>query len=75
MADFTSLKLEVNTNTQGSPTWTQASDAANHEIRFHNTSTAGLGVASASWPYFIRPAAAGGIDYAYVYTADATGQS
>ena len=72
MADFTSLTLEANTGTNGSPTWTSVL-GANKEWRWSDVSSAGGSTASASWPYTTRPAATGGVDYAYAYTADATG--
>lgn len=72
MADFTSLVLEANTGTNGAPTWTSVLGASK-EIRYSDVSSAGLGTASASWPYVTRPAATQGLDYAYAYTADATG--
>ena len=72
MADFTTLTLDANTGSQAVPTWTSVL-GANKEVRWHDTSTAGLTTASASWPYVTRPAATGGIDYAYAYTADAVG--
>lgn len=72
MADFTSLVFAANTNTNGSPTWTTILGSGK-ELRFHDTNSAGLTTASASWPYMTRPAATGGVDYAYAYTADAVG--
>lgn len=72
MADFTTLKLQANTNTQGSPTWTDL-NGAGHELRWSDVSTQD-NVASASWPYTTRPTSGtAGIDYAYAFTADATG--
>lgn len=71
MADFTLIKLEANTNTQASPTWT-ALGGANTEVRWSDVSTQD-NVASASWPAMIRPAATQSVDYTYAFTADATG--
>lgn len=71
MADFTILRLEGNTNTQGSPTWTDLS-GANHEVRWSDLSTQS-NIASASWPAMIRPASTQSVDYTYAFTADATG--
>jgi hypothetical protein len=73
VADFTTLNHEVNTGTLGSPTWTVVSGGSNKEIRFSDVSSAGLATASASWPFMTRPAATGGVDYAYAFTADTTG--
>lgn len=71
MADFTTIGLDANTNTQGSPTWTSVT-GANHEVRWSDVSTQD-NVASASWPAMIRPAATQSVDYTYAFTADATG--
>lgn len=72
MADFTSLVLEANTGSQGSPTWTSIT-GVNKEVRWSDVSTQS-NVASASWPYTTRPTSGtAGIDYAYAFTADATG--
>ncbi len=71
MADFTTIGLDGNTGSQGSPTWTTLA-GANHELRWSDVSTQN-NVASASWPAMIRPAATQSVDYAYVFTADATG--
>lgn len=72
MADFTSLIAEANRGSTGTPAW-ESVLGANREIRWHDTSTAGVATASASWPFMTRPAAVGGVDYAYAYTADTTG--
>jgi hypothetical protein len=72
MADFSVIKMQANTGTQGSPTWTDL-NGANHEVRWSDVSTQD-NVASASWPFTTRPASGtAGIDYAYAFTADATG--
>lgn len=73
MADFTTLSFEVNTGTQGSPSYTAVQGGSNKEVRFSDVSNAGLSTASASWPFMTRPAATGGVDYAYAFTADTTG--
>lgn len=72
MADFSSFTLEANRGNVGTPNWSNVL-GANREIRWHDTSAAGLTTASASWPFMTRPAATGGVDYAYAYTADAVG--
>src|SRR5678815_783286 len=75
MADFTTLRLEGNTGTQGTPVWTTVpatGAGTGQEIRFSDVSTAGA-LASASWPFVTRPTSGtAGIDYAYVFTADTT---
>jgi hypothetical protein len=72
VADFTTLTLDANTGSNGTPTWTSVLGASK-ELRYHDTSSAGLAVASASWPYSTRPGSTAGVDYAYAYTADAVG--
>lgn len=72
MADFTTLDFQCNTGSNASPTWTSVT-GANHEVRFHDTSTVALNTASASWPYVVKPTSGtSGIDYAYAATADTT---
>lgn len=71
MADFTTLRLQCNAGTQGSPTWTNIG-GANTEVRWSDSS-AQSNVASASWPSMLRPAATASVDYTYAFTADATG--
>lgn len=74
MADFTTARFQLNTNTNGSPTWTTvpaAGAGTGQELRFSDVSSAGS-TASASWPFMTRPAATGGVDYLYVFTADTT---
>lgn len=74
MADFSVARFQLNTNTNGSPTWTSvpASGAGTgQELRYSDLSTQGS-TASASWPFMTRPAATGGVDYLYVFTADTT---
>jgi hypothetical protein len=75
MADFTTLRFQLNTNTNGSPTWTSvpASGAGTgQELRYSDLSTQGA-VASASWPAITRPSSGtAGVNYLYVFTADAT---
>ena len=68
MANFTTLTLDCNTGNQTTPTWT----ATANEVRWSDVSTQD-NVASASWPAMIRPAATGGVNYTYCFTADATG--
>ena len=72
MSDFTSITLEMNTGSNASPTWTNVL-GANKELRWFTSNSAGLSTASASWPYATRPGSTSGVDYAYAYTADATG--
>ena len=73
MSDFTAFDFLVNTGSQATPTWTDIL-GANQELRFHDTSTAGLTTASAAWPFMTRPTSGtAGVDYAYAYTADAVG--
>lgn len=72
MADFSSLVLECNTGSNGSPTWTSVL-GANKEIRFSDSGAVSLATASAAWPYVTRPSTTQGVDYAYAFTADTTG--
>jgi hypothetical protein len=74
MADFSVFKLQVNSGSQGTPTWTDvpaAGAGTGQELRFSDLANQGA-VASASWPYMTRPATTQGVDYLYVFTADTT---
>lgn len=72
MVDFTSIQLQVNVNTNASPSW-QDQIGTNKELRFLDVSTGGLTTPSASWPYVTRPSTTQGVDYVYAYSADAVG--
>lgn len=75
MADFTTFRFQANTNTNGSPTWTNvpaAGAGTGQEIRFSDLSNQGS-TASASWPYTTRPTSGtSGVDYMYIFSADTT---
>lgn len=75
MADFTSLKFQLNTGSNGTPTWTDVpatGSGTGQELRFLDVSTGGS-TASASWPAVTRPTSGtAGVDYLYVFTADTT---
>lgn len=74
MSDFTTFRLQGNTGTQGTPVWTAigaAGSGTGVELRFSDVATAGA-TASASWPFMTRPAATGGVDYIYAFSADTT---
>jgi hypothetical protein len=72
MADFTTIKLEVNKRSTATPNWDNATGAG-REVRWLDVSTGGENVPSASWPFVTRPAATAQVSYAWVYTADAVG--
>jgi len=71
MADFTTLTLDANRGTQGTPVWVSVL-GANKETRWSD-SNAQNNVASASWPAMIRPGSTQNVAYTYAFTADATG--
>lgn len=74
MADFTTARFQINTGTNAAPVWTTvvaSGVGTGQELRFSDVNTAGA-TASASWPYMTRPAATGGVDYLYNFTADTT---
>lgn len=79
MADFaasTGLQFQMNTGSNGAPTWTALSNSGSsgaNELRFSDLSTQGA-VASASWPYTTRPGStsAATFQYQYAFTADTT---
>lgn len=75
MADFTTFRFQLNTGSNGTPTWTAvpASGAGTgQELRFSDLSNQGS-TASASWPFTTRPTSGtSGVDYLYVFTADTT---
>lgn len=76
MPDFTSLRLQVNTGSQASPTWTDVpayTAGAGQELRWSDTATGLRTTGNAAWPYVTRPGTTQGVDYLYVFTADTTG--
>jgi hypothetical protein len=75
MADFTVLTFDANDGNNGTPNWVNVlGTPPAKELRFSDSS-AQANVASASWPYTTRPASGtAGVDYAYAFTADTTGQ-
>ena len=63
--------MELNTGTQGTPTWTSIM-SANQEWRY--ASTRQTNIASASWPQETRPTSGTSqLGFLHAYTADATG--
>lgn len=73
MANFTTIQMDPNTGTLGTPVWTNYLGGANTEIRWSST-LSGLGsVASASWPADNRPAATQNIQGTYAFISDASG--
>lgn len=72
MANFTDIHLDANVGNTATPSYS-AIGAANTEIRWSDSS-AQANVASASWPAMIRPATTQNVQYAYAFTADATGE-
>ena len=72
MADFTTLIMEANHGTLGTPVWVEVGPTADHEVRWSDSNTQ-KNVASAAWPAMIRPAATAIVSYTYAYTADAVG--
>ena len=71
MADFTLIQLEANDHSTGAPNWV-AIGGANTEVRWSDQNDQ-KNVASASWPYMVRPIATTIVNYTYCFTADATG--
>jgi hypothetical protein len=75
VADFTVFRFQLNTGSNGTPTWTAVpatGAGTGQELRFSDLSTQGA-VASASWPFTTRPiSGTSGVDYLYVFTADTT---
>lgn len=80
MADFTTLNVQYNTNTDASPTWTNTaiafggSSGAN-EIRFVNSGLGATGATgSASWPLVTKPASGTAVfNQAWAFSADTSG--
>lgn len=72
MADFTTIRFQVNVGNTGTPSW-QNIGGANTEVRFSDVGTGLLSTASAAWPAMIRPGSTSIVSYIYAFTADATG--
>jgi hypothetical protein len=78
MADFTTLKAQVNTASStpdASPTFTDMLfGTANYELRLCGSGAGGASIASASWPTYLRPGSVGVIPEMWGYFgADASG--
>jgi hypothetical protein len=76
MADFTTIKAQVNTGTSdASPTFTDMLfGTANYELRLCGTGAGGGSTASASWPTYTRPTSTGVIPEMWgYYGSDASG--
>lgn len=78
MSDFTTLRLQYNSNTDASPTWTSTAlsfggvSGAN-EIRWCASGAGASNTASASWPQYSRPASTGAVPECWAFSADTTG--
>jgi hypothetical protein len=77
MANFTTIQLDPNTGTQGSPVWTNviaaSGSAGANEIRWSSTGAGLTSTGNAAWPADSRPASTQQIAYTYAFTADTTG--
>lgn len=74
MADFTAIKPQFNTGSEGTPTWTDGSFVtAGFEIRWCAAGAGTTTTASASWPQYARPASVGVVPELWAYSADAVG--
>jgi len=77
VADFTLIKLEVNTGaSDASPTWTTVSfGTANNELRMNTSGNGASGsIASAAWPSVLKPSSSTTLlNELWEYTADASG--
>lgn len=72
MSDFTTLNLQLNTGSNGAPTWTAIGQSGTGvEHRFSDSAAQGA-VASASWPFMTRPGSVQDIPYQYAFSADTT---
>lgn len=79
MANFTTIQCDINTGSDASPVWTHVlafgGSAGANELRWAN-STAGAtsSTASASWPFYVRPAAGtAAVNQMWGFTGDTTG--
>ncbi len=79
MADFTTVTIDYNKGTDGTPDWTGTTIAFGgtsgaNEFRFQRTGGGGTTTtASASWPNIIKPGATAAVEEMYAFSADATG--
>lgn len=79
MADYTSVTIQYNTNTDASPTWTGTaiafggSSGAN-EFRWQRTGGGGgATTGSAAWPNIIKPGSNAAVEEMWAFSADTTG--
>lgn len=76
MADFTTMRLQFNSNTDASPTWntiTFGGTSGANELRWCASGAGAAGTASASWPQYSRPASTGAVPEMWGFSADTTG--
>lgn len=79
IADFTSINVQYNTGTDGSPTWTSTAlsfggSAGANELRWANTGGGAASTSSANWPYFTRPSSGTAtVPEMWAFTANTTG--
>lgn len=76
MSDFTTIRMEFNSNTDASPTWnpiTFGGSAGAEEIRWCASGAGAAGTASASWPQYSRPASTGAVPELWGFSTDTSG--
>jgi hypothetical protein len=75
LSDFTTVKYQVNSVSDASPTWNDVLlGTANYGLRFCAASAGGASIASASWPIYPNPASTGVVPECWGYFgSDASG--
>lgn len=78
MADYTSIVIDYNTGTDASPVWTGQALAFGgtsgaNEIRWAASGAGAGNVASANWPYYVRPVSVTAVAELWAYTTNTAG--
>lgn len=80
MSDFTTVTIDYNSGagTDASPIWTGTTiafggSAGANEFRWARTGGGGAAIASASWPFIVRPVANALVEECWAFSADTTG--
>src|SRR5258708_10130349 len=76
MEDVTTIRSQLNSNTDASPTWntiTFGGSGGANEVRWCAAAAGAAGTASASWPQYSRPGATAPVAELWGFSADTTG--
>lgn len=78
ISDFTTIRLQFNSNTDASPTWTGnnisfGGSAGANQIRWCAASAGGASTTSANWPLYTRPGSTTAVAECWCFATDGSG--